>query len=117
TSLKDVDEALTGPVKDLKDRYYVLTNINQPEDREVIPFLGIMTFDKLLTGAYLMTVHYGTIVRGTYTSFSLTTRWAHRSIGTTSWWKSPDCPRELQDDEGYKVTKCKGWVPKIDWEA
>lgn len=109
-SLKKVDEALTGPVHNLKDRYYVLHDRENPHEKYILPYFDIAAYDKLLSEKYLIVVHYGTILRGAVTNFSLTTRWAHRCIGQTSWWHQPDCPRIMVDKEGYEVTKCSGYA-------
>ena len=111
--------AVSGSVQDLKDRYYVLhsipTGTPDAEHRLVVPFINIDVCDKILSGRYFINVHYGTILRGREGNFVLSTRWAHRSVGSNSWWKNASCPRELVDPEGYIVTKCKGY-PKHELE-
>lgn len=102
-------------MQDLKDRYYVLHTIPQdgePEERFVVPFINVDVCDKILSGKYFINVHYGTILRGREGNFVLSTKWAHRSVGSNSWWKGASCPRELRDEEGYLVTKCKGYQYK-----
>lgn len=107
--MKDLEIALGKPVGDLKQRYYVLHNREDPTQNVIVPYLDIDSYDKVLSRKYYIVVHYGTIVRGIGTSFSLTTRWAHRSMGENSWWHQNDCPRRLMDPEGYEVTECVGY--------
>jgi hypothetical protein len=125
-SLEHVDEMVTGPVKDLKQRYYTLTSTSNKLDRTVIPHIDIDACDGILAGKAFLTVYYGTINRfspKTGNFLVLRTSWCHRSIGIRNWWFNYDCPRIFQErDLGYTMTKCKGLekeevVPTIDWTS
>ncbi len=108
-----MDKTVAGSVQDLKERYYVLHAIkkeDEPEEREIVPFINISVCDQILSTKYYINVHYGTIQRGKEGNFVLSTRWAHRSVGNNSWWHGVTCPRQLRDEEGYSVTGCKGYV-------
>lgn len=122
-SLEHVDEMVSGPVKDLKNRYYTLTSTANKLDREVISHIDIDACDGILAGKSYLTVYYGSINRfspKTGNFLVLRTNWCHRSIGIRNWWFNYDCPRILQErDLGYTMTKCRGLekpVPKSPCE-
>lgn len=98
----------TTPVDDLKDRYYVLVPKDETLPSRYIPHLDIGACDLLLAETHTLCVHYGTIERGKHGNFVLSTRWAHRSVGNTSWWKNLNCPRIMTDTTGFSMSRCGG---------
>jgi hypothetical protein len=104
----EIDESISSGVKDLGKRFYV---VKSKEDNKVVmvnPFINIHICDLILTEKYYLQVHFGSILKETKIKFQLVSKWITRSLGVTSWWKNPKCPRILKDEEGYEITSCKG---------
>lgn len=108
----EVEIAINKPVEDLKTHFYVIhhkTDRTIPE--QTIPFIGITACDQVLSGNYLVSVHFGSILKGKDKDnrFIMKTQWIHRRLGLQNWWDQDYCTRIKQDPEGYKMTLCKGY--------
>lgn len=103
--LKNIEESLSGPVGDLGKRFYVVKEKATQKEVAVNPFINLEICNMLLSGDYFLHVHFGSIMksRDKTQKFHLKTTWIHRSLGLTSWWNKPDCPRIFNPDP-YAIT-------------
>lgn len=107
-----MDESITGPVTDLRERFYIITDTVTAE-RVSVKYLDIEVFTMLLEKEMVFEVHFGSIVRNKAGPFILTSKWVHRSIGKLSWWTDlTSCSRKLMDEKGEVTSMCKGYESK-----
>lgn len=105
--VSELEESISGPVKDLGKKFYVLREKSTDKIIMVHPFINISICDMILSEKYYLQVHFGSIVKNTKIKFTLQSKWVSRSMGFNSWWNNPDCPRILKDEQGYEITGCK----------
>lgn len=105
--LEEIEESISGPVKDLGKKFYVLRDKATDKITMVHPFINVSICDLILSEKYYLQVHFGSILKNSKIKFTLQSKWVSRSVGFNSWWNSPDCPRILKDQAGYEITSCK----------
>lgn len=105
--ISELEESISGPVKDLGKKFYVLREKSSDKITMVHPFINISICDLILSEKYYLQVHFGSIIKNSKIKFTLQSKWVSRSLGFNSWWNNPDCPRILKDQEGYEITACK----------